>query len=39
MHITPLFINFQRLAIAACIKLKALMFAYKTTTGSAPLYI
>ncbi len=39
MHVTPLFINFHRLAIAARIKLKALMFAYKTTAGSAPLYI
>ncbi len=36
MHITPLFI---KLPIAAHIKFKALMFAYKTTTGSAPLYL
>ncbi len=27
------------LPIAACIKFKALMFAYKTTTGYAPLYL
>ncbi len=39
MHVTPLFINLQWLTIAARIKFKALMFAYKTTTGSAPLYL
>ncbi len=39
MHVTPLFINLHWLPIAARIKLKALMFAYKTTTGSAPLYL
>ncbi len=38
-HVTPLFINLHWLPIAACIKFKALMFAYKTTTGSAPLYL
>ncbi len=27
------------LSIAACIKFKALMFAYRTTSGSAPLYL
>ncbi len=37
MHVTPLFINLHWLA--ACIKFKALMFADKTTTGSAPLYL
>ncbi len=37
MHVTPLFINLHWLPIAARIKLKALMFAYKITTGSAPL--
>ncbi len=37
-HVTPLFINLHRLPIAARIKFKAL-FAYKTTTGSAPLYL
>ncbi len=36
---TPLFINLHWLPIAARIKFKALMFAYKTTTGSAPLYL
>ncbi len=30
MHVTPLFINLHWLPIAACIKFKALMFAYKT---------
>ncbi len=39
MHVTPLFINLHWLPIAAPIKLKALLFAYKTTTGSAPLYL
>ncbi len=38
-HVTPLFINFHWLPIAARIKFKALMFAYKTTSGSAPLYL
>ncbi len=39
MHVTPLFINLHWLLIAARINFKALMFAYKTTTGSAPLYL
>ncbi len=39
MHVTPLFINLHWLPIPARIKFKALMFAYKTTTGSAPLYL
>ncbi len=40
MHVTPLFINLHWLPIAACIKFKALMFAYKTTSDSAaPLYL
>ncbi len=38
-HVTPLFINLHWLPIAACIKFKALMFAYITTSGSAPLYL
>ncbi len=38
-HFTPLFINLHWLPIAARIKFKALMFAYKTTSGSAPLYL
>ncbi len=38
-HFTPLFINLHWLPIAAHIKFKALMFAYKTTTGSAPLFL
>ncbi len=36
MHVTPLFINLHWLSKAARIEFKALMFAYKTTTGSAP---
>ncbi len=39
MHITPLFINLHWLPIAARITFKALMFAYRTTSGSAPLYL
>ncbi len=39
MHVTPLFINLYWLPIAACIKYNALMFAYKTSTGSASLYL
>ncbi len=39
-HVTPLFINLHWLpSIAARIKFKALMFAYRTTSGSAPLYL
>ncbi len=38
-HVTPLFINLHWLPIAARIKFKALMFAYKTTSGSVPLYL
>ncbi len=38
-HVTPLFINLLWLPIAARIKFKALMFAYRTTSGSAPLYL
>ncbi len=38
-HIKPLFINLHWLPIAARIKFKALMFTYKTTSGSAPLYL
>ncbi len=39
MHVTSLFINLHWLPIAARIKFKALMFAYRTTSGSAPLYL
>ncbi len=39
MHVTRLFINLHWLPIAARIKFKALMFAYRTTSGSAPLYL
>ncbi len=38
-NVTPLFINLHWLPIAARIKFKAFMFAYKTTSGSAPLYL
>ncbi len=38
-HVTPLFIKVHWLPIAARIKFKGLMFAYKTTSGSAPLYL
>ncbi len=38
MHVTPLF-NLHWLPIAARIKFKALMFAYRTTSSSAPLYL
>ncbi len=37
-HITSLFISLHWLPIATCIKFKLLMFAFKTTTGSAPIY-
>ncbi len=39
MHVTPLFINLHWQPIAARIKFKALMFVYRTTSGSAPLYL
>uniref|UniRef100_A0A673GBF5 Forkhead box P3b n=1 Tax=Sinocyclocheilus rhinocerous TaxID=307959 RepID=A0A673GBF5_9TELE len=35
----PCFQLLKPLPVAACIKFKALMFAYKTTTGSAPIYL
>ncbi len=38
-HITSLFINLHWLPITARITFKALMFAYKTPSGSAPLYL
>ncbi len=37
-HVTPLFISLHRLPVAALIKFKTLMLAYRTTTGSAPAY-
>ncbi len=37
-HVTPLFISLHWLPVAARIKFKTLMLAYKTTTGSAPTY-
>ncbi len=38
-HATPLFIKLHWLPITPRIKFKALMFAYRTTSGSAPLYL
>ncbi|XP_067235936.1 uncharacterized protein [Chanodichthys erythropterus] len=38
-HVTPLFISLHWLPVAARIQFKALMFAYRTTAGSAPLYL
>ncbi len=38
-HVTPLFINLHWLPIAARMKFKAWMFAYRTTSCSAPLYL
>ncbi len=37
-HVTPLFISLHWLEVAARIKFKTLMLAYRTTTGSAPSY-
>ncbi len=37
-HVTPLFISLHWLPVAARIMFKTLMFAYRTTTGSAPSY-
>ncbi len=39
VHVTPLFIRLHWLPIAARIKFKVLMFAYKTTNGTAPIYL
>ncbi len=37
-HVTPLFVSLHWLPVAARIKFKTLMIAYRTTTGSAPTY-
>ncbi len=37
-HVTPLFISLHWLPVAACIKFKTLMLAYRTATGSASAY-
>ncbi len=37
-HVTPLFVSLHWLPVAARIKFKTLMIAYRTTTGSAPSY-
>uniref|UniRef100_A0A8C2F3V4 Reverse transcriptase domain-containing protein n=1 Tax=Cyprinus carpio TaxID=7962 RepID=A0A8C2F3V4_CYPCA len=38
-HVTPLLIRLHWLPVAAHIKFKVLMLAYKTTTGKAPTYL
>ncbi len=38
-HVTPLFVYLHWLPVAARIKFKTLMLAYRTTTGSAPSYL
>ncbi|RJG14481.1 hypothetical protein D4A39_16915, partial [Alcanivorax profundi] len=38
-HVTPLFIRLHWLPVVARIKFKAMLLAYKTTTGSAPSYL
>ncbi len=37
-HVTPLFISLHWLPVAARIKFQTLMLAYRTATGSAPVY-
>ncbi len=37
-HVTPLFVSLHWLPVAARIKFKTLMLAYRTTSGSAPSY-
>ncbi len=37
-HVTPLFVSLHWLPVAARIQFKTLMLAYRTTTGSAPVY-
>ncbi len=37
-HVIPLFVSLHLLPVAARIKFKTLMVAYRTTTGSAPSY-
>ncbi len=37
-HVTPLFVSLHWLPVAARIEFKTLMLAYRTTTGSAPVY-
>ncbi len=37
-HVSPLFVSLHWLPVAARIKFKTLMLAYRTTTGSAPPY-
>ncbi len=37
-HVTPLFVSLHWIPVAASIKFKTLMLAYRTATGSAPAY-
>ncbi len=37
-HVTPLFVSLHWLPVAARIQFKTMMLAYRTTTGSAPVY-
>ena len=39
VHITPLFIELHWLPLAARIKFKSLMLAYKVLNGTAPIYL
>ncbi len=39
MHITPLFINFHLATKSCSHKIQGIDVAFKTTTGSAPLYL
>ena len=38
-HVTPLLIELHWLPVAACIKFKSLMLAYRVIAGSAPTYL
>ncbi len=38
VHVTPLFVSLHWLPVAARIKFKTLMLAFRTTTGAAPAY-
>ncbi len=38
LHVTPLFVSLHWLPVAARIKFKTLMLAYRTATGSGPTY-
>src|SRR4029434_7485255 len=38
-HVTPLLIELHWLPVAACIKFKSLMLAYRVLAGAAPTYL